>query len=607
MSDAEKVSTKLSSLRKTMRKLSEQIPKSDTSYQRKLSQYEDEIEALQAQVKSLEEEIYHLRRRLDQTPKEFEFLRSKLDQSREQLSQAHHQNERMVQTMQQAKEQLNTLREEVERLSAPPSSYGTFSSMNQDGTANIYTGGRKLKVNLHPSLQPETLRKGQELVLNEAFNVIEAVGFEGQGEVVTLKDRLDPGRAIVSLRADEERVVELAEPLRELPFKVGDHFLFDPRSGYILEKLPKSDVKDLLLEQVPELGYDAIGGLGPQIEMIRDAIELPYLYAEYFREHKLQPPKGVLLYGPPGCGKTLIAKAIAHSLAEQLAKKTGQDLKGYFLNVKGPELLNKYVGETERQIREIFARAKEKANDGSPVVIFFDEMDSLFRTRGSGISSDVESTIVPQFLAEIDGVEGLKNVIVIGASNRQDLIDPAVLRPGRFDVKIKIDRPDQGAAQEIFTKYLTPDLPFAASELKTHGTPEKAALAMIAEAIKLLFATVPEHRFLEVTYASGQQETLYFKDFVSGAMIEAICNRAKKRAVKRMITTGAKGITIEDLFDAVRTEFRENEDLPNTTNPDDWAKIAGRRSERIVNVRTVFDREGKQSRKVETISTGHYL
>ncbi len=607
MSDSEKGSTKLSSLRKTMQKLSEQIPKSETSYQRKLSQYEEEIEALQSQVKSLEEEVYHLRRRLDQTPKEFEFLRSKLDQSREQLGQAYHQNERMVQALQQAKQQIEGLREEVEKLSAPPNSYGSFSSMNADGTANIYTGGRKLKVNLHPSLQPETLRKGQELVLNEAFNVIEVAGFEEQGEVVALKERLDDARALVSLRADELRVVELAEPLKELPLKAGDHLLFDARSGHILEKLPKSDVQDLLLEEVPDLGYDAIGGLAHQIEMIKDAVELPYLYAEYFREHKLQPPKGVLLYGPPGCGKTLIAKAVAHSLAQQLAEKTGQVVKGYFLNVKGPELLNKYVGETERQIREIFARAKEKATEGSPVVIFFDEMDSLFRTRGSGISSDVESTIVPQFLAELDGVEGLKNVIVIGASNRQDLIDPAVLRPGRFDVKIKIDRPDQGAALEIFSKYLTADLPFAAGDLRAHGTPEKAAAAMIAEAVELLYSTVPEHRFLEVTYASGQQETLYFKDFVSGAMIESICTRGKKQAVKRMIATGTKGLTIEDVLDAVRTEFRENEDLPNTTNPDDWAKIAGRRSERIVNVRTVFDREGKRTRKVETISTGHYL
>lgn len=607
MNDPEKGSARLSSLRKTMRKLSEQLPGSDTTYHRKLSQYEDEIEVLQAQVKTLEEEIYHLKRRLDQTPKEFEFLRSKLDQSREQLDQAHHQNQRMVQTLQQAKEQIESLREEVEKLSAPPSPYGIFASMNPDGTANIYTGGRKMKVNLHPSVQSETLRKGQELILNEAFNVIEAAGFDEQGEVVTLKDLLDEGRAIVTLRADEVRVVELADPLRQLSLKAGDHLLLDPRSGHILERLPKSDAKELFLEEVPSIGYEAIGGLGPQIEMIRDAIELPHLYVDYFREHQLQPPKGVLLYGPPGCGKTLIAKAVAHSLAEQLAKKTGQAVKGYFLNVKGPELLNKYVGETERQIREIFGRAKEKATEGSPVVIFFDEMDSLFRTRGSGISSDMESTIVPQFLAELDGVEGLKHVIVIGATNRQDLIDPAVLRPGRFDVKIKIDRPDQSAALEIFSKYLTPELPFAAAEIKANGTPEKAAAAMIAAAIQLLYAAVPEHRFLEVTYASGQQETLYFKDFASGAMIESICTRAKKRAVKRMIATGVKGLTVEDLLDAVRTEFRENEDLPNTTNPDDWAKIAGRRSERIVNVRTVFDREGKQSRKVETIPTGHYL
>jgi proteasome-associated ATPase len=607
MSEEERISTKLSSLRKTMRKLSEQIPKSETSYQRKISQYEGEIEVLQEQVRALEEEVFHLRRRLDQTPREFDFLRARLDQSREQLGHAHHQNERMVQALKQAKEQVAALREEVEKLSAPPSTYGIFSSLNEDGTANVYASGRKLKVNLHPSLNPESLREGQELVLNEAFNVIEAAGFDGQGEVVTLKDRLEGDRAVVSFRADEERVVELAGPLKSLDLKVGDPLLLDPRSGYVLERLPKSEVKDLMLEEVPDIGYEAIGGLGPQIEMIKDAIELPYLYAEYFREHKLQPPKGVLLYGPPGCGKTLIAKAVAHSLAQQLAKKTGHEVRGYFLNVKGPELLNKYVGETERKIREIFTRAKDKATEGSPVVIFFDEMDSLFRTRGSGISSDMESTIVPQFLAEIDGVEGLRNVIVIGASNRQDLIDPAVLRPGRFDVKIKIDRPDQAAALEIFSKYLTPDLPIAKTELEAHGTAEKAASVMISEAVRLLFAAAPEHRFLEVTYASGQQETLYFKDFVSGAMIESICTRAKKRAVKRMISTGVKGLTSEDLLDAVRTEFRENEDLPNTTNPDDWVKIAGRRSDRIVNVRTVFDREGKGPRKVETISTGHYL
>jgi proteasome-associated ATPase len=416
--------------------------------------------------------------------------------------------------------------------------------------------------------------------------------------VVRLKDRLDATRVVVALRADEERVVELSAGLQASPLQVGDLLRLEARAGVVLERLPKAEVEDLVLEEVPHITYADIGGLTAQIEQIRDAIELPVLYAEHFAAHKLTPPKGVLLYGPPGCGKTLIAKAVANALAQQLAEKTGKLAPAYFLNVKGPELLNKYVGETERKLREIFARAKEKASAGCPVVIFFDEMDSLFRTRGSGISSDVESTIVPQFLAELDGVEGLKNVIVIGASNRQDLIDPAVLRPGRFDVKIRIERPNKEAAQEIFAKYCTAELPWRPAE-----TPEAAIEAATAE----MFAADETHRFLEVTYASGEKETLYFKDFVSGALIESVCTRAKKTAVKRMIATGVKGLTAPDFVEAVKTEFRENEDLPNTTNPDDWAKIAARRTERIVHVRPVFDREGKKPRKVETISTGHYL
>lgn len=608
MSDLEKTTGKLNSLRRTMKRLSGQLPKTEASYQRKILQYEEEIEALQAQVKGLEEEIYHLRRRLDQTPKDFEFLRSKLNQSKEQLEQAYQQNERLVKALHQAREQIQALREEVEKLSAPPSSYGLFSSLNKDGTANVYIGGRKMKVNLHPSIDAKALRKGQELILNEALNVVEVAGFEVQGEVVKLKELLEPGRAIISLRADEERVAELAEPLQEERLQPGDLLLFDPRSGLVVEKLPKGEVEELLLEEVPQVTYDDVGGLGPQIEMIKDAIELPYLYSDYFREHKLKPPKGVLLYGPPGCGKTLIAKAVANSLAKQLSERTGREAKSYFLNVKGPELLNKYVGETERKIREIFQRAREKASEGCPVVIFFDEMDSLFRTRGSGISSDVESTIVPQFLAELDGVEGLSNVIVIGASNRQDLIDPAVLRPGRFDVKIKIDRPNKEAAKEIFAKYLTPDLPFAEAELRrVRGDREALVCQLIELAVEEMYRTSDDHRFLEVTYQSGEKETLYFKDFVSGAMIASICTRAKKAAVKRMIQTGEKGITLQDLLQAVKDEFKENEDLPNTTNPDDWSKIAGRRNERIVHVRTVLDRGEKKPKKVETISTGQYL
>jgi len=599
---------KMNSLRKTMRKFSGQLPRAEGEGTRTVTQYETDIENLQAQVKALEEEMFHLRRRLEQTPKEFEFLRTKLSQSREQLDQAQHQNERLVGALSQAKEQIAALRAEVDKLAAPPSSYGTILQTHPDDTVDVWTGGRKLKVNVTPGVDSAELQRGREVILNEALNIVDLGRGDLQGEIVRLKERLDEGRVMVTLRADEERVVELAAGLAATSLQAGDVLRLDSKAGVVLEKLPKAEVEDLVLEEVPNITYTDIGGLAAQIDQIRDAIELPVLYAEHFAAHKLAPPKGVLLYGPPGCGKTLIAKAVANALAQQLSQQTGQPSKAYFLNVKGPELLNKYVGETERKIREIFARAREKASAGAPVVIFFDEMDSLFRTRGSGISSDVESTIVPQFLAELDGVEGLRHVIVIGASNRQDLIDPAVLRPGRFDVKIRIDRPNRDAAREIFSKYLISDLPWASADLAAHGgDPAATAAALIDAALAEMFAGDDAHRFLEVTYASGEKETLYFKDFVSGAMIESVCTRAKKTAVKRMITTGVKGITASDLVEAVKAEFRENEDLPNTTNPDDWAKIAGRRGERIVHVRPVFDREARKPRKVENISTGHYL
>jgi proteasome-associated ATPase len=446
-------------------------------------------------------------------------------------------------------------------------------------------------------------------VLNEGLNVVEAAGYEIQGEVVILKEVLDAERAIVTLRADEDKVGIIADPLRAQRLKTGDHLLLDAKSGYLLEKLPKSEVEDLSLEEVPDIGYEQIGGLGSQIEAIKDAVELPYMYADYYKEHKLTPPKGVLLYGPPGCGKTMIAKAVANNLAQRISEKRGEKIKGYFLNVKGPELLNKYVGETERKIREIFVKAKEKANEDVPVVVFFDEMDALFRTRGTGISSDVETTIVPQLLAEIDGVEGLRNVIVIGASNRQDLIDPAILRPGRLDVKIKIERPDQGAASDIFHKYLTTEIPIAGSEIRLHnGQVQESIDAMIRATIESMYSLSEENRVLEVTYANGDKEVLYFKDFSSGAMIESVVRRAKKLALKRYIGGGEKGITGEDMVVAVREEFKENEDLPNTTNPDDWAKIAGKKGERIVYVKPLMGETKEKLRNVEKIvNTGQYL
>src|SRR5262245_44347853 len=517
-------------------------------------------------------------------------------------------NPRLEQALRDAREEIASLREEVEKLSAPPATYGTFLAPHDDGTVTILAQGRKVKVNLHPAISSDSLKPGQELVLNEGLNVVEVAAYEIQGEVVVLKEQLDEARALVTLRADDDRVGIIAEPLRELRLKVGDHLLMDAKSGYLLERLPKSDVEDLALEEVPDVGYGDVGGLGAQIESIKDAVELPYLYADYYKEHGLTPPKGVLLYGPPGCGKTMIAKAVANNLAEKISERRGEKIKGYFLNVKGPELLNKYVGETERKIREIFARAKEGAADDVPVVVFFDEMDALFRTRGTGISSDVETTIVPQLLAEIDGVEGLRNVIVIGAPNRQDLIDPAILRPGRLDVKIKVERPDRAAATEIFLKYLTPAIPIAVTETRQYGGPRPAVEAMVTAAVEAMYALSEENRFLEVTYANGDHEVLYVKDFASGAMIESVVRRAKKLALKRYIGAGEKGLRLDDLLVAVREEFKENEDLPNTTNPDDCAKIAGKKGERILHIRPLVAEGPRGSRDVERVAeTGQYL
>jgi proteasome-associated ATPase len=582
---------------------------SDSSTRRRLTEYEIQVQDLQAYVRSLEAETVHLRKKLEDTPKDFMVIENKLREANRQLVQAFNQNEKLVNALYEAREQITALKEEVDKLCAPPSTYGVYLSANEDATVNILAQGRKVKVNLHPSIKPETIKPGQELVLNEGLNVVELAGYEVQGDVVILKEQLDPERAVVTLRADEEKVGIIADPLRTLRLKTGDHLLMDAKSGYLLEKLPKSEVEDLSLEEVPDIGYEQIGGLGTQIEAIKDAVELPYLYADYYKEHKLTPPKGVLLYGPPGCGKTMIAKAVANNLAEKISEKRGEKIKGFFLNIKGPELLNKYVGETERKIREIFVKAKEKANEDVPVVVFFDEMDALFRTRGTGISSDVETTIVPQLLAEIDGVEGLKNVIVIGASNRQDLIDPAILRPGRLDVKIKIERPDQGAASDIFHKYLTTEIPIAESEKKPrNGDVQETIDQMIRATIEAMYSLSEENRFLEVTYANGDKEVLYFKDFSSGAMIESVVRRAKKLALKRYIGGGEKGIMADDLITAVREEFKENEDLPNTTNPDDWAKIAGKKGERIVYVKPLMGETQKEKRNVErVVNTGQYL
>jgi proteasome-associated ATPase len=580
-------------------------------HERRLAEYEQQVGELQAQAKALEEEVVVLRRRLQDAPKRVRTLEERLLEAKGQLAQAVSHNERLSATLREAREHIAALREEVEKLTMPPSAYGTFLGANDDGTVDIFTAGRKMRVSAHPEVDVDVLERGQEVALNESLNVVLARGLEIAGEVVVIKEMLhDKRRVLVVGRADEERVCELAGALIGERLRSGDHLLMDTRSGLVVERLPRPEVEELVLEEVPDVTYADVGGLDEQIEAIQDAVELPYLYADLFHEHQLQPPKGILLYGPPGCGKTLIAKAVANSLAKRVAEKTGDaSTRSYFLNIKGPELLNKYVGETERQIRLIFQRAREKSEEGVPVIVFFDEMDSLFRTRGTGISSDIESTIVPQLLAEIDGVESLKNVIVIGASNREDLIDPAILRPGRLDVKIKIERPDEEAAAQIFRQYLTVALPLSDEETAAGGGPDGAIARMIDAAVARMYADDDENRFLEVTYQNGDKEVLYFKDFSSGAMIENIVRRAKKLSIKRQIDGGAKGISTEDLLASITQEFREHEDLPNTTNPDDWAKISGKKGERIVYVRTLMSEgdEAKGGRQIERVTTGQYL
>ncbi|MFN8036236.1 MAG: proteasome ATPase [Acidimicrobiia bacterium] len=579
--------------------------------ERRLEEYEHEVATLQAQIKNLEEEVVVVRRRLQDAPKRVRTLEERLLETKGQLAQAVSQNEKLSATLREAREHIAALREEVEKLTMPPSAYGTFLGANDDGTVDIITAGRKMRVEVHPELDRETLERGHEVVLNESLNVVLARGAEMAGEVVVFKELLEDGtRALIVGRADEERVCELAQTLIGQKLRAGEHLLMDGRANLLVERIPRPEVEELVLEEVPDVSYDDVGGLDSQIEQIQDAVELPYLYAELFHEHELQPPKGILLYGPPGCGKTLIAKAVANSLAKRVAEKTGNEkTRSYFLNIKGPELLNKYVGETERQIRLIFERAREKSEEGVPVIVFFDEMDSLFRTRGTGISSDIESTIVPQLLAEIDGVESLKNVIVIGASNREDLIDPAILRPGRLDVKIKIERPDEQSAKQIFSRYLTVNLPLAEDETKKAGGADQAVATMIDHAVEAMYMVDDANRFLEVTYQNGDKEILYFKDFSSGAMIENIVRRAKKLSIKRQIDGGAKGICTQDLVDSIKQEFREHEDLPNTTNPDDWAKISGKKGERIVYVRTLVTKgdEEKGGKQIERVATGQYL
>lgn len=556
-----------------------------------------------AEIKRLHEEVERLKERVAEPSQRIRALETRIIELKGELAGSISRNERLSGTLREAKEQIESLRDDIERLTTTPNTYGVVLLRNDDESFDVLSTGRKFRVTVGPDVDQAQVVAGAEVTLNEAMVIIGVRSPDTIGDIGTIRELLDDGiRVVVTTRADEDAVCTLSDGLRGTRLRVGDRVRIDARSALVLEVLGRPDVDELLLEVVPDVTYDDIGGLDRQIAEIADAVELPFLHADLFAEHRLPAPKGILLYGPPGCGKTLIAKAVANSLAKKVAAAIGEDKgRSYFVNIKGPELLNKYVGETERQIRLVFERAREKSEEGWPVIVFFDEMDSMFRTRGTGVSSDMESTVVPQLLAEIDGVEGLENVIVIGATNREDLIDPAILRPGRLDVKIRIDRPDSVAARQVFLRYLNEEIPIGDGE---------SIDEMVDAAVDEMYHTDELNRFLEVTYANGDKEVLYFKDFASGAMIENIVRRAKKSAIKRVIAGGARGVNTHDLIDAVRSEFVEHEDLPNTTNPDDWAKVSGRKGERIVFIRTLVDRESGPAgggRAIERTQTGQYL
>ncbi len=581
----------------------------ESSAKSELTNALNELKELKAHADLLAERNAQLREVNNLAPRRISLLEEKLKETKKLLTKAASENQNLVTLLKETRSQIAQLKTEVEKLSKPPSGYGVFLGENTDGTVDIQSAGRKIRVELHPDINAKELRTGQEVLLNESLNVVSARDGEKTGEIVTLKEILFDGkRALVKGRTDQERVVDLCDDLQGVQMDQGTLLLCATNADILTEIIPEPELEDHVLVEVPSVTYSDIGGLDNQISQITDAIELPYLHKDLYDEHDLPSPKGMLLYGPPGCGKTLIAKAVANSLATKIQENSDESKpKSYFFNIKGPELLNKYVGETERHIRLIFENARQKSEEGWPVIIFFDEMESLFRIRGSGISSDMESTVVPQLLAEIDGVEALRNVIIIGASNREDLIDPAILRPGRLDLKIRIDRPNQDSAVAIFGHYVNERIPISAEVVDElgGGDGDKALRVLVEKSVEEMYAIEDRNQFLEVTYQNGDKEVMYFKDFASGAMIENIVRRAKKLAIKRFLSTGEKGLNLEDFISSIRQEFHEHEDLPNTTNPDDWAKISGKKGERITFIRTLFsDTDEQPARK--SIS-GQYL
>ena len=549
-----------------------------------------------------------------------DFTSHQLREARAQAVSLAAKNERLVTALGTARERIAELGQQLDAVTHPPVTLGLLTGLPRTRGAVGDTGGaadaagaaqpreiavslsgRQMLLHVHPGVDDTELQIGRLVAVNDQMLVVATLPEPGTGEAVTLEERLDDARVLVTTGAGGTRILTLSSALGRIAgtgegLKPGDTLAADLRADVATALIERTSVEQLVVAETPDVSWADIGGLGPQIEQIRDALELPFTHPELFHAYGLRAPKGLLLYGPPGCGKTLIAKAVATSLADSPSASGIKGRPPAFLNIKGPELLSKFVGETERQIRAIFDQARKAAAEDRPVVIFFDEMEALFRTRGTGVSSDVETMIVPQVLAEIDGVESLRNVVIIGASNREDMIDPAILRPGRLDVKIRINRPDAAAAEEILARHLTADLPLDPAELTAHGGDREATAASLRRVvIEALYARNDATAVLEITEAHAVSGTstrvLHLADLTSGAMLAAIVSRAKTASIKDELAGGAGGLNAARLRSAVTTEAWQNEEITGATTPEGWARLIGTRTSQIRNVR----RLGKES------------
>jgi proteasome-associated ATPase len=533
---------------------------------------------------------------IDSVPAENQRLRNYLLALRDALEEERRDVE-------DAKRLLAEYEEAYQKLTSPANRTGVFLEMLEEGIALIAVGDSEFVVSIDPKLDVQALKAGVRVKVNDAYAIIGVMPPHPGGQVLKVSELLDKERLRVSQdpAGSIGRVVVRGHSLKKARIKVGDEVRVEPNFKVALEHFPKTETREYFYEEVPEIKWEDIGGQEEAIRLIRDTIEHPLLYPELYKKFDKKPVKGILLYGPPGCGKTLIGKATAHNLAKEYSKRVGKPVREYFMYVSGPKILNMWLGETERMVREIFETARERSKEGRLVFIFFDEAESVLRTRSSGRWLNISNTVVPQFCSELDGLVNLENVVLILTSNRPDYIDPAVLRPERIDRKIKVGRPNKEATREIFSIYLHKDIP-----LDPNGDPDgpsdKEGLrqCFIDTITSFIWRSVPETEFVRVYLRNGGVETLYWRDLISGALIKSVVDRAKDSAIRRAIAEPdhPHGIRLEDLREAVRQEYRENEIFPKSDSLEDWLKLLDFEPENVAAIKPIREADRDRHKPV---------